>query len=84
MAFWNAFSDESPVLLVLDDAHWADSSSIAMFQHLARRTKRQSVMMLATYREIELREARPFNEMLLELNRQRIGTRIKLARRTKM
>ena len=80
MAFWNAFSDESPVLLVLDDAHWADSSSIAMFQHLARRTKRQSVMMLATYREIELREARPFNEMLLELNRQRIGTRIKLAR----
>jgi len=80
VAFWNAFSDESPVLLVLDDAHWADSSSIAMFQYLARRTKGQPVMMLATYREIELREARPFNEMLLELNRQRIGTRIKLAR----
>ena len=80
VAFWSAFSDESPVLLVLDDAHWADSSSIAMFQHLARRTKGQPVMMLATYREIELREARPFNEMLLELNRQRIGTRIKLAR----
>lgn len=80
VAFWNAFSDESPVLLVLDDAHWADSSSIAMFQYLARRTKGQPVMMLATYREIELREARPFNEMLLELNRQRIGTRIKLVR----
>jgi len=80
VAFWIAFSDESPVLLVLDDAHWADSSSIAMFQYLARRTKGQPVMMLATYREIELREARPFNEMLLELNRQRIGTRIKLAR----
>lgn len=80
VAFCNAFSEASPLLLVLDDAHWADSSSIAMFQHLARRTKRQPVMLLATYREVELREARPFNEMLLELNRQRIGTRIKLAR----
>lgn len=80
VAFCSAFSEDSPLLLVLDDAHWADSSSIAMFQHLARRTKGRPIMMLATYREIELREARPFNEMLLELNRQRIGTRIKLAR----
>ena len=40
-------------------------------------------MLLATYREVELRDARPFNEMLLELNRQRIGTRIKLARLNK-
>ena len=80
VAFCHAFSEQSPLLLVLDDAHWADSSSIAMFQHLARRTKDQPIMLLATYREVELRDARPFNEMLLELNRQRIGTRIKLAR----
>ncbi|MFV2044368.1 MAG: protein kinase [Anaerolineales bacterium] len=80
VAFCSAFSESAPLLLVMDDAHWADSSSIAMFQHLARRTRRQPVMLLATYREVELREARPFNEMLLELNRQRIGTRIKLAR----
>ena len=80
VAFRHAFSEQSPLLLVLDDAHWADSSSIAMFQHLARRAKDQPIMLLATYREVELRDARPFNEMLLELNRQRIGTRIKLAR----
>jgi tetratricopeptide (TPR) repeat protein len=80
VAFCSAFSESTPLLLVLDDAHWADSSSIAMFQHLARRTKRQPIMLLATYREVELREARPFNEMLLELNRQRIGKRIKLSR----
>jgi predicted ATPase len=83
VAFCRAFSEQSPLLLVLDDAHWADSSSIAMFQHLARRTKDQPIMLLATYREVELRDARPFNEMLLELNRQRIGTRIKLARLNK-
>jgi tetratricopeptide (TPR) repeat protein len=80
VSFCNALSGIAPLLLVLDDAHWADSSSIALFQHLARRTKRQPVMLLAAYREVELREARPFNEMLLELNRQRIGTRIKLTR----
>ncbi len=80
VSFCNELSAAAPLLLVLDDAHWADSGSIALFQHLVRRTKKKPVMLLATYREVELREARPFNEMLLELNRQRLGTRIKLAR----
>jgi tetratricopeptide (TPR) repeat protein len=37
-------------------------------------------MILVTYREIELRESRPFNDLLLDLNRQRLGNRIKLER----
>jgi tetratricopeptide (TPR) repeat protein len=83
VTFCGALGEESPLLLVLEDAHWADSGSIALFQHLTRRIRKQPVMLLATYREVELSEARPFYEMLLELNRQRIGTRLKLNRLNK-
>lgn len=70
----------SPLLLVVDDAHWADSGTVTMLHHLFRRTHNLPVMILATYREVELKESRPFNEMLLDLNRQRLGYRIKLER----
>jgi tetratricopeptide (TPR) repeat protein len=80
VTFCKTLGEKKPLLLVLEDAHWADSNSIALFKHLVRRTRKQPVMLLATYREVELREARPFNEMLQELNRQRIGARLKLNR----
>jgi serine/threonine protein kinase/tetratricopeptide (TPR) repeat protein len=75
-----SMSDQSPLLLVVDDAHWGDSGTLAMLHHLIRRTQNQPVMILATYREVELSESRPFNEMLMELNRQRLGKRLKLDR----
>jgi serine/threonine protein kinase/tetratricopeptide (TPR) repeat protein len=73
-------SSNEPLLVVVDDAHWADSGTVAMLHHLIRRTHHLPVMILATYREVELKESRPFNEMLLDLNRQRLGYRIKLER----
>ena len=80
VALCTTISDQSPLLLVIDDAHWGDSGTLAMLHHLIRRTQNMPVMILVSYREIELKEARPFNEMLLDLNRQRLGTRIKLKR----
>lgn len=73
-------ANDAPLLLVIDDAHWGDGGTLAMLHHLIRRTQHLKVMILATYREIELKEARPFNEMLLDLNRQRLGIRLKLNR----
>ena len=80
VALCTTISNQSPLLLVVDDAHWCDSGILAMLRHLIRRTQNMQVMILVSYREIELKEALPFNEMLLDLNRQRIGTRIKLKR----
>jgi tetratricopeptide (TPR) repeat protein len=80
VVFCSTIAKDSPLLLVIDDAHWGDSGTLAMLHHLIRRTQNLPLMILVTYREIELKEARPFNEMLLELNRQRKGTRVKLKR----
>jgi ABC-type oligopeptide transport system substrate-binding subunit len=80
VAFLAGLSDRAPVLLVVDDAHWADSATLALLRHVARRSRQLRLLMILTYREIELDEARPFNTVLLDLNRERLTTRLKLTR----
>ncbi len=78
--FVAALSDGAPLMLVLEDAHWADSGTLFLLRHLARRTSRRRVMLVATYREVELDAALPFHELLLDLQRERLATRLKLTR----
>jgi hypothetical protein len=83
VALCATLSERSPLLIALDDAHWADSGSLALLRHLARRTRRQRVLLAAAYREVELDEARPLHETLLDLDRNRLATHIKLGRFTR-
>ena len=80
VAFCHTLAAAEPLMLVLDDAHWADSSSSALFRHLARRIPQKPILLVATYREVEIDSARPFREVLLNLNRERLGRRLKLGR----
>ena len=80
--FLAALSQHTPLLVYLDDAHWSDSGSLNLFRHLARQLGSQPIMLLATYREIELDEARPLNEVLLDITREPQTTRLKLNRLT--
>jgi ABC-type oligopeptide transport system substrate-binding subunit len=80
--FLAAISQHTPLLVYLDDAHWSDSGSLSLFRHLGRQMGSQPIMLLATYREVELDEARPLQEVLLDLSREPQTTRIKLNRLT--
>ncbi len=79
-SFIQSLSEEIPLLLAIDDAHWADSGTLAMLQHLVRRCQRHQVMILITYREVELDEALPFHETMLALTRDGSTSRLKLSR----
>jgi predicted ATPase len=83
VTFCSTLSEQKPLLLVLDDAHWADSGSLALMRHLSRRIRHKAILLVATYRETGIDEARPFREVLLDLNRERLARRIKLSRLTK-
>ncbi len=80
LLFFSLLSERAPLLLVLEDAHWADSGTLFLLRHLARRTRHQRVMLVATYREVELDQARPWHEVLLDLERERLAARLKLPR----
>jgi predicted ATPase len=82
VAFCSSLAEQTTLLLAIDDAHWADSGSLALLRHLARRTRRQRLLLAASYREVELDEARPLHEALLDLDRNRLATRMKLGRFT--
>ncbi len=78
--FCTILCEQSPLLLVIEDIHWADGGSLHMLQHLARRTRPQRVMLLGTYREVELDDALPLHEILLDLTRRALCNRVKLER----
>jgi hypothetical protein len=80
VTFCISLTNLSPTTLIFEDVHWADGGTLALLRHLARRTRDIPLMIVATYREVELDETLPFNEVLQDLNRERLTTRVKLTR----
>jgi len=60
-----------PVVLVLDDMHWADTSTLLLLKYLARYPGEARLMVLGTYQETELDVDHPLSAMLAELGRER-------------
>ena len=79
-AWITALCQQQPVLLFIDDAHWADSATLSVLRRLARRARRQPLLIVLTYREDELDEKNPLQATIFDLNRERLATRLKLAR----
>ncbi len=67
-----------PLVLLLDDLHWADKASLLMLQFLARDFKDARLLVLGTYRDVELGRQHPLAQTLAELAREQVGTRVLL------
>ncbi len=63
-------SADRPVVLVLDDLHWADVATVGMLRALARATRSAAVMIVGTYRDTDLDRRHPFAEALGILHRE--------------
>ena len=68
-----------PVLLVLDDLHWASAPTLALLRHLVGRIGDHPVLILGTYRDMELDRTHPLSGVLADWRRQDVGERIALA-----
>jgi len=69
-----------PLLLVLEDLHWADDSTLLLLQHIAQRLQEMPLLIVGTYRDVELDVARPLARALEEFLRQRLAHDLTLKR----
>jgi predicted ATPase len=67
-----------PLVIILDDLHWADKPSLLLLQFLARELKDARILVIGTYRDIELGRQHPLSQTLGELSRQGLSARIVL------
>jgi DNA-binding winged helix-turn-helix (wHTH) protein/tetratricopeptide (TPR) repeat protein len=49
-----AMASQSPLLLVLEDLHWADRSTVDLISALARRRQTAKLMLIGTYRPVDV------------------------------
>ena len=68
------------MVILLDDLQWADEATLDLLQHLAPLLGNWSVLLLGTYRDVELDVGRPFAQTLESLRRKRLATRLNLRR----
>jgi class 3 adenylate cyclase/tetratricopeptide (TPR) repeat protein len=67
-----------PLVLMLDDLHWADKPSLLLLEFLARELSGARLLIVGTYRDMELSRQYPLAESLGGLNRERLFQRVLL------
>ena len=70
-----------PVLLVIEDVHWADDATLDLIKFLGRRIDRAPVLLVASYRDDELTPTHALRRLLGELPASLI-TRVDVQRLT--
>ena len=76
--FLKTASQRQPLVLVLDDLHWADQPSLMLLQFVARELGGARLLLIGTYRDVELSRQHPLAEALGELTRERLFQRVLL------
>ncbi len=71
---------EQPVLLVLEDLHWADPASRDLLVYLVRRLRERPVQVIATFRTDALHRRHPLMRFLAEARRWPFVERVELTR----
>jgi DNA-binding SARP family transcriptional activator len=72
-----AISHAAPVLIVLDDLHWADRPTLLLLRHVARSPRNPRVSILGAYRALES-WSDGFDSALAGLRRERLMTNLEI------
>jgi DNA-binding CsgD family transcriptional regulator/tetratricopeptide (TPR) repeat protein len=71
-------ASRTPVVLVVEDLHWADQSTKAFLSFLLRNARSERLLLVATYRSDELHRRHPLRLFLAELERLAAVERLEL------
>lgn len=67
-----------PLLMVLEDLHWADRPTVLLLRHLLRSSHEAPLCLVATYRETDLGRTHPLADVLADLRREEGVTHVAL------
>ncbi len=73
-------SSVRPLVVLFDDVHWTDEASLQLMEHMAPALTDMPVLVIETYRDVELDVYRPLAKTLEDLVRRRLVTRMSLGR----
>ena len=71
-------SSGRPILLILEDGHWADAATLLLLRHLARSAWSARLLLLATFRDTEADVPGHLSETLADLRRSDDVVRLRL------
>jgi predicted ATPase len=63
----NRLAERRPLLVVLDDLHWADASSVGLLRFVVARARLAPILFIGTYRDVEITRDHPLRSALGEL-----------------
>lgn len=79
VALLGTASATAPVVLILDDLHWAAKPTLLLLRHLLRFGEEARVQIVGTYRSTDLDRSHPLAAMLADLHRDGTATRLQLS-----
>ena len=68
----------SPLVIVIDDIHWADQASLSLLRHLAQHLSTGRLLILATYRDVEVERTHPLSRVLADFRREDAVVRLRV------
>ena len=71
-------AQRQPLMLVLDDLHWADRSSLLLLEFLAQEIGNSPLLLLGAHRDVELSRDHPLSQTLGALVREPLFHRVQL------
>lgn len=74
------FASRTPLLVVLEDLHWATDSTLAAVHYLARQMVDAHVLCLGTYRPEEVNESHTLSRIIAQLGREGLAQHLTLER----
>ncbi len=67
--FLKTASQARPLVVILEDLHWADGPSLLLLQFLARELEENRLLVVGTFRDVEVTRQHPLTEALGEITR---------------
>jgi class 3 adenylate cyclase len=71
-------AEQEPLLLILDDLHWADGPTLSLLRHVAGADRSRAMMVMGTYRDTDLAREGTLTRLLADLHREQGVKRLTL------